>query len=1044
MSVAHTSVGPALPKPEAARRDQGERRQMTVLFCDLVGSTELSTRFDAEDYSEAIRAYHAAATQVVMRFGGHVAQLLGDGLLVYFGYPHAHEGAAAQAVRAALDIVGAVAQLERGMVVRVGLHSGLCVVSDVRMAGRHETLALGETPNVAARVQAAAAPGTVVMTAAMHRLVAGLFVVEDLGAHELKGMPEPIGLYRVVEPSAVRGRLQAAAAAGTLTPFVGRERELRLLHDAWDDVRVGRGRAVLVVGEPGIGKSRLLREFRERMGDVPHTWIECAADPFSQNVPYHAVTAMLGQAFAWAGAEPAEQRLAALEGALRGAGLTLQETVPLVAPIANLDVADRYPSASLPPDERRRRTLEILVAWALGLARSQPTLIAIEDLHWIDPTTLALLHLLVGRGATAPLLLVLTARPEFRAPWPVPSHCAQLNLAPLDDDETRDMALHVGPKGRLAPGVVETIIDRTGGVPLFVEELTRFLIEQERGADASDIPSTLHDSLLSRLDRLGTSKEVAQVAAAIGRECPIRLLEEVSGLSGEGSRTALDRLVSADLLYARGTAPNLTYVFKHALVQDVAYGALLRSRRRALHCRIAEAIERLYAPSIEDRVDDVAHHLWRAGPAADVTKTVDYLGRAAERARGRGAYEESMRSLEKALAAVRRTPPSVARARRELDVAIALSAVQSAAQGYAAPQREHLLDEMLALCEQVEDPALLFMVRMQVWTFHSVRGDHARRARRMAEQLHEMAGDVPMLLMWAQVARGNTSYHVGDFIHARRYLEDGLALCDSATHSSGSFQDPGSLAAAYLGLVLWTLGYPEQALKRAEQAIEIARERGDFMGLANAYHFASALRLYRGEAEITLRLAEQTVAVASEHGMTIWVGQGTMWEGAALIDLGRVADGLTRLLEGASIYAGTGAQLGITYRIGFLARAHMALGRVELARDLLDAVPTILESGSEAIEAAELYRLRGEAWLLEADPDPDIAFASFHRASEIAREQEAHSWELRTATSRARALARCGGRDEARRTLRDAYAWFSEGFDTRDLREARRLIDELA
>jgi class 3 adenylate cyclase/predicted ATPase len=1045
-------LGAAGPEPAAPRhREDGERRHLTVLFCDLVDSTTLASRLDPEDWHAVVGAYTKAATEAVTRFGGHVAKLLGDGVMAFFGYPEAHDDDAERAVRAGLGIHATLAELDRelreehgvALAARVGIHVGSVVV---RADPGREADVFGDVPNVAARVQGAAEPGSVVVTNAVHRLVSGLFVVESLGATELKGVPRPVALYRVVRPSGVRGRLQAAAETGVLTSFVGREPELAQLRDAWTDVRAGRGRAVLVIGEPGIGKSRLMREFRERLRDEPHTWIECAAGPFSQNVPYHAVTEMLVQAFAWTGNEPAEERIAALEGALGGAGLVVAEAAPLVAEIANLDVAGRYPDAAPVPDEqRRRRTLEALAGWALGVARAQPTVIAIEDLHWIDPSTLALLELLAERGADAPLLLLHTARPEFQPPWQPRPHHARVQMARLSDAEARDLVLRVAREGNLAAKVVDTVIDRTSGVPLFVEELTRLVLEQGRDAGSGKIPSTLHDSLLARLDRLGPAKEVAQVAAAIGRAFPRPLLEAVAGVPAERVRAALDRLVAADLVHAGGPAPDDVYVFKHALVQDVAYEALLRSRRRELHARIADAMETLYAASLDERVDDVAYHLWRAGPVAEVAKTVHYLGLAAERARRRGAFEESMRSYEHALAAVRRTPANDARRRQELDVALPLAAMQTSTRGYAAPERKQLLDEMLTLCEQLDDPAMLFMTRMQVWAFYTVRGDHVGRARQMAQQLHETAAGIPMLLMWAHTARGSTSYHMGDFVGARRHLEDGLALRDpDAGSMSGSFQDPASLAAAYLGLVLWTLGHPERALVHAEQAIEMLRDGQDFMGLANALHFASQLRLYRGEPDLALEIAGQTVAVSREHDMTIWLGQGLALQGAALTDMGRLADGFARLTEGIGIYNSTGAQLGITYRIGHLARAHIAAGRVELARELLDGVRPMLEGGGETIEAADLYRLRGDAWLLEPDPDATIAFDSFDRAIDIARGQEAKAWELRATTSRARALVRRGERAEARRTLRDVYAWFTEGLDTRDLRDARRLLDELA
>ena len=485
---------------------EGERRHLTVLFCDLVGSTEIASHLDPEEWREIIGEYHRAAAQAVERFGGHVAQYLGDGVMAYFGWPEAHDNDAERAARAGLAILDAISKLNEHpthpkLAARVGIDSGAVVVG--AGAGK-DTDVFGDTPNIAARVQSAAEPGTVIITDAVHRLVSGLFVVEDRGARALKGIERPVQLYRVVQPSGVRGRLEAAAAAHALTPFVGREDELRLLMNRWERALDGEGQMALIIGEAGIGKSRLAQRFHEQIAGTPHTWVEAAAGAFFQNTPFHAVTEMLRELLAWRGDESAEEQLAQLEQVLELAGLKPAEAVPLLAPLLNLTIPAKYPPSSLSPEQQRRRLLATLVEWALSAARVQPLIIATEDLHWADPSTLELIQLLVEQGATAPLLLLYTARPEFRAQWPLRAHHTQITLNRLSARNVRTMVEEVAARRALSHETVAAVVERTAGVPLFVEELTRAVLESGNATlTGREIPVTLHDSLMARLDRWG-------------------------------------------------------------------------------------------------------------------------------------------------------------------------------------------------------------------------------------------------------------------------------------------------------------------------------------------------------------------------------------------------------------------------------------------------------------------------------------------------------------------------------------------------------------
>jgi len=510
-------------KIQSSEEIAGERRHLTVLFCDLVNSTEIAARLDPEEWRDIAARYQRSAGEAVMRLGGHVAKYLGDGLVVYFGYPQAHEDDAERAVRAGLAIVDAITLLNEQsavkLAVRVGIHTGSVVVGQ---GGGKEADVFSDAPNIASRVQGVAEPDTVVITAPVHRLVSGLFVVEDRGAHALKGIEFPMQLYRAIQPSVVRRRTHGSAARA-LTPFVGRDDEMRLLLSRWERACEGEGQLVIVAGEAGIGKSRLIEEFRARIKPDPHLWIECAGEQFFENTPFHAVTQMLNQGLGWRGDESKEERLLQIERSLELSGMKLGETVPLIAEMLNLPVPEKYPPLMLAPDQKRKRLLAALAGWVFGATRTQPLVLVLEDLHWVDPSTLELQHTLVEQAATARLMLLFTARPEFRAPWLMRAHHAQITLNRLSDRQTREMVAGVAARSALAKDIIDTVVKRTDGVPLFAEELTRLILEGDGRSVAREIPATLHDSLTARLDRLGSAKEVAQVAAVIGREILLRV-----------------------------------------------------------------------------------------------------------------------------------------------------------------------------------------------------------------------------------------------------------------------------------------------------------------------------------------------------------------------------------------------------------------------------------------------------------------------------------------------------------------------------------------
>ena len=612
---------------------EGERRHLTVLFCDLVGSTEIASHLDPEEWRGIIGEYHRAATQAIRRFGGHVAQYLGDGVMAYFGWPEAHDNDAERAARTGLAILDAISKLNEHpthpkLAARIGIDSGAVVVG---AGAGGDTDVFGDTPNIAARVQTVAEAGTVVITEEVHRLVSGLFVVEDRGAQALKGIERPVQLYRVVQPSGVRGRLEAAAAAHALTQFVGREDELRLLMNRWERALDGEGQMALIIGEAGIGKSRLAQRFHEQIAGTPNTWVEAAAGAFFQNTPFYAVTEMLRELLAWRGDESVEEQLGQLETRLELAGLKPAEVIPLIAPLLNLPLPAKYPPLPLPPEQQRRRLLATLVEWALGAARVQPIVIAIEDLHWADPSTLELLQLLVEQGATARLLLLYTARPEFHAPWPSRMHHTQITLNRLSARNVRTMMGEVAAQKALSEEIIAALVERTGGVPLFVEELTRAVLESgDAKLTGREIPVTLHDALMARLDKLGPAKEVIQVGAVIGSEFSYELLQAVHTIPEEDLQRALRSLADAELLYVRGLVPEATYQFKHALIRDAAYEALLRSRRKDLHRLVASTINERFSALKEAHPELLARHWTESGETETAITEWSKAGKIAE------------------------------------------------------------------------------------------------------------------------------------------------------------------------------------------------------------------------------------------------------------------------------------------------------------------------------------------------------------------------------------------------------------------------------
>jgi class 3 adenylate cyclase len=667
----------------------GERRHLTILFCDLVGSVTLTSQLDPEEWRATVAGYQRAASEAITRFGGEVVRYVGDGIMAFFGYPVAHDNDAERAARAGLATLETISQLNQQpahpkLAVRIGIDSGPVVVG----TGAGQAIdAFGDAANIAARVQATAEPNSVVVTAETHRLISGLFVIEDRGEHALKGIEREVNLYRVVRPSGMRGRFEAAVAAGGLTAFVGREDELRLLLSRWERARERERQVVTIIGEAGIGKSRLVRHFHDAIAGTQHTWIEAGAGAFFQNTPFYPVTEMLRQVL---GGTTDPEQVAQLAARLTAVGLKPAEAIPLLAPMLNLSPPADYPPSTLPPEQQRRRLLATLVEWLIGAARTQPLISVIEDLHWADPSTLELIQLLVEQGATAPLMLIYTARPEFRPPWPLRTHHTQITLNRLSAREVRTMVSEVAARKALSDETIAAVVERTSGVPLFVEELTRAVLGSGDGKlTGRAIPVTLHDSLMARLDRLGPAREVAQIGAVIGAEFSYELLRAVHRVSETDLQRGLAELTDAELLYVRGFAPDATYQFKHALIRDAAYEALLKSRRKEVHLTVARTINEHFPLIKEAHPEVLAYHWTEAG---QVESAVVEWSRAARAAEASNAFIEAQEDFQRALALLELLPESRERNARELDLRQSLAEMLRLTRGWAAPETVEGMD----------------------------------------------------------------------------------------------------------------------------------------------------------------------------------------------------------------------------------------------------------------------------------------------------------------------------------------------------------------
>ncbi|NVK39913.1 MAG: AAA family ATPase [Oceanospirillaceae bacterium] len=1047
---------------ETGPLSDAERRHLTVMFCDLVGSTELSTRLDPEDLQDIIRAYQETATRVIQEFNGYIAKYMGDGILVYFGYPQATERSAQSAVKSALGIVQTLPRLndEVGLsqgvdiAVRIGIATGVVVVGEITGKGEaQERTVVGETPNLAARLQALAQRNGIVISKACKELAGDGFLYRDLGTHRLKGISEPVEAWGVIaEPGAESPSI--STPLHRKLPLVGRQEEIGLLTRAWESSREGRGQVVLIQGEAGIGKSRLLEALRDQAGERNFTWVAVRASPYHTASTLYPIIEQLKHSMHWQPGDSVKARFNKLETLLQAQhGWPLEESVPLFAAMLSLPLVDgRYTQLEMSPRQQRETTLDAIIACYLALAEPQPVLMIWEDLHWADPTTVELLGLLISQVPTVPMLLVATYRPEFVSPWPARSHITPITLSRLARAEVEAIVTHIGGDKAMPPEVLDHIAAKADGVPLYVEELSRTILQSEILLERQDhyelnglladmhIPETLQDSLMARLDRTPIVREIAQIAAVLGREFTYEMLAAIAPHEEPVLQQGLAQLVESDLLYQRGRGRRAHYLFKHMLIQEAAYESLLKRSRQKYHQQVARLLEQRFTDMIEAHPEIAAHHYSEAGHPA---QAIGYWHRAGQKAEQISAHQEAISHLSKALELLPGLPDDRARSRLELDLLIAIGPSLGASRGYAVPEYGQTYDRARELCTQLNESALLSPALRALAVHHLVRGETdtavsiAREFLAMAEQKRDEEAE-----MFGHYSLGISLLFAGALEPAREHLVKARQSYDPDQHQALARLyniDIGVGAQGFEALCLWLLGYADQALEKAAAALALAQRHQHPFSLAFAWLWKATLHQFRGESDAATQHAKQGGEIAREHHLPLLAHRAKPILGWALTVGGTPEQAVDKIREGMDEAAGIGSRLFESYHIALLAEAQMACGQIAAARSSLQSA--LAQEAEEQLWRPELQRLLGE---LEQQTGADLKAAEsrFNEALQQAQHQHAQALVLRAATGLARLWRQQHAPDKARDLLAPVYGWFNEGFDTADLRAAKTLLDE--
>src|SRR5262245_47167416 len=1027
---------------------EAEFRQITVMFCDLVGSTQLSEKLDPEDLQKIIDSYRRECSTAIRRYGGEVARYLGDGVLAFFGWPYAHEDDAHRAVHAALEIVSLVTKISGSVTLacRVGVCSGPVVVGEIRNSTASWSMdAVGETPNIAARLQTLAEPNTVLISESTRRLVSATFDLQDLGPQELKGITEPVRAHRVLAAKSAGSRFEAAHT-GTLTPLVGRSSELRLLLDRWEKVKEGDGQVILLSGIPGVGKSRLLHELKSHVEEEPHILLHHQCSPYHNQSAFHPVIEQIEQAAHLIAREADADKITKLQAYLPRSTNSSIEPLLLIANLLSISTENQQHLSELTPRQIKNRTISTLVDMLLAFSVQRPTLCIFEDAHWLDASTLELLELIISRITHARVLLIVSSRPEFRPTWSAHANVSTHSLTRLSQAEVKTMIRDLLRGGNMPQKLVDQIIEKADGVPLFIEELTsstlsaplRETLGHTEQPALLRVPETLSDALMERLDRAAPSRRVAQIAAVIVREFSDDLLSAAARIDEEDMQSALSLLEQADIIYRVGISPFVRFAFKHVLLRDAIYDSLLKSKRQQIHADIAAILVHDFPKLVENQPEVLAFHYQEA---SNHQMAIRYWFESGQRALAHSANVEAIANFRKALQLLNVLPETPERIKQEIDIQLALGIPLIAVRGYTAAETREAFSRARTLCLRLGDIPEYSQALFGVWGNHWMCGKNDE-ALRMADEFlsRSRALSDPVLLMVANRVMGSTLLTLGDFQSSANHFEETIRL--STGREERPLYDlymvvPRAASLLLLSWDLWILGYPDQALSRVSEALALGKDLGHPYTVAFAHYMTSVVHLLRGDAAHALESAERSFEMSQEQRFSLYVTLSRISRGRALGDLGRLGDVRADIALGIARVRCVGLGFMLPMMDSWLADVHTKTGENEYALSFVERALTNIGDVTGRSWEAELHRQRAQI-LLALDPSKlREAESHLQKSIEVARGQSAKSLELRAATNLAELWRTQGRPDEARALLEPICHWFNEGAETADLRQAR-------
>jgi class 3 adenylate cyclase/predicted ATPase len=1056
-----SSVG-VTPESTSSEAIDGERKTVTALFADIKGSMELMENLDPEEARAIVDPALKLMMDAVHHYGGYVAQSTGDGIFALFGAPIAHEDHPQRALYAALRLQDEMrcysAKLRavgnQPIEARVGVNTGEVVVRSIATGEGHvEYTPIGHSTSLAARMQALAPTGSIAATDTTRKICEGYFTFKSLGPTVVKGVSGPVEVYEVTGLGPLRTRLQRSVGRG-LTKFVGREREMDALKHAAGLAREGHGQIAAAMAEPGVGKSRLFYEFKAT-SQAGWMVLETVSVSHGKASAYLPVIDLLRNYFRIANEDDERTRREKVAGKIAILDRSLEDTLPYLFSLLGIVEGDD-PLAQMDGQIKKRRMLEAIKRIVLRESLNQPLMVIFEDLHWIDEQTQELLNLLADSIATAKFLLLVNYRPEYSHQWNSKTYYTQLRLDPLGKDSAEEMLSALLGDGKDLIPLKRLIIERTEGTPFFMEEIVQALFEDgvlqrnravklARSMNAVKVPATVQAVLASRIDRLpAEEKELLQTLAVLGREFPLGLVQRVTRKPDDGLERRLSRLQAGEFIYEQPAAGDVEYTFKHALTQEVAYNALLVERRKLLHERAGEALESMFAGQLDDHLEELAHHYSRSD---NTDKAVEYLGRAGQQAAQRSAYADAVNHLAAAIGLLQKLPDNPSRTLRELQLQITVGPVLNAFKGYASSESELAYARARELCERLGDPPELFPALYGLWAMREVRGEQWRAQELADEFLRRAQGKQDAaLLLYANIALGETSLYMGKLLSAKGYFEMARSLYDPQRHRALSSRYSGVDARVIFQLFdsgnEWQLGYADEALRKAYEVVRIAEKLSDPYALVWAWFGVSFVHQCRNEPRAAQEASETVAALSTEHGLTEWLAWASTVRGWAVAVQGHNKEGIAQLQEGLVASRATGAGVLEPYSLCLLAEACMQANRLDDGLSALTEALAVADKNGGRMHEPEIHRLQGEILLRRKSADK--ARECFDRAIEVARQQSAKSFELRATTSLARLLDKQGRRYDARAMLAEIYNWFTEGFDTADLKDAKALLDELS